>query len=109
MTLPLSDGLPERLLAVRCPGSVEDQETEPPIVSLTWMPRPVLPDTVRNTGTLGSITTGTGPAWMSIGAPSISPICVLQVPCTFTVPARAAVTLADALTDTPLGTPANPW
>src|SRR5215469_2874179 len=49
------------------------QDRLAPILTLACSCIPIWPSTDKVIGTLGTMTSGTGPIWMSIGAPSISP------------------------------------
>ena len=50
------------------------QERLAPMVIDALTENPISPDALMKIGIFGTITTGTGPTWKSIGAPSISPI-----------------------------------
>src|SRR5690348_8133445 len=67
-----------------------------PIETLACSCIPICPLTDKVIGTLGTITNGTGPIWMSIGAPSISPRVFENPVWASAVSVSVSVALADA-------------
>ena len=88
---------------------MESHDKRVPIVMDADTPTVTDPDASRYTGSFGTITTGTGPTCISIGLPSISPICFLNEPLSCACTCATAETCAVADTRTPLGMPAKPW
>src|SRR5665213_1149300 len=107
--LPARRGPWVRLVVCSTEELADDQDMPAPMVMEACAPTTIVPERVRDTGIFGNNRIGTGPAWMSMGGESISPICQVFFPETVAVRPAFAPTVADADIETPFGIPKLVW